>query len=71
MNLKFIHLLGAIALVTTAGMLAGGGASNAADDPGTGRSDLIPPQTLPQGFESTRELQRDAQRAQRAPLYSA
>src|SRR5262247_2586590 len=30
-----------------------------------------PPQTLPQGFESTKELLRDADRAQDGPNYSA
>jgi glyoxylase-like metal-dependent hydrolase (beta-lactamase superfamily II) len=66
MIMKFTRLMGAAALVALAGILIGGGAVSAANDPG-----LLPPQTLPQGFESTSELQRDAQRAQRAPLYSA
>jgi len=35
------------------------------------RDDLRPPQTLPQGFESTDALQRDVERAEGAPLYSA
>src|SRR5436190_12905205 len=30
-----------------------------------------PPQTLPQGFESTRDLLMDAHQAERAPKYSA
>jgi glyoxylase-like metal-dependent hydrolase (beta-lactamase superfamily II) len=47
-------------------MLVSGGNATAASDPA-----LLPPQTLPQGFESTSELQRDAQRAQGAPRYSA
>ena len=63
---KFISLLGAAAAVGVAGMLVSGGNATAASDPA-----LLPPQTLPQGFESTSDLQRDAQRTQRAPLYSA
>jgi glyoxylase-like metal-dependent hydrolase (beta-lactamase superfamily II) len=35
------------------------------------RDDHRPPQTLPQGFESTDRLQRDVERAEAAPLYSA
>ncbi len=35
------------------------------------RDDLRPPQTLPQGFESTDRLQRDVERAEGQPLYSA
>jgi glyoxylase-like metal-dependent hydrolase (beta-lactamase superfamily II) len=58
--------MGAAVLLGMAGMLVGGGDVSAANDPA-----LIPPQTLPQGFESTSELQRDARRAQSAPLYSA
>jgi glyoxylase-like metal-dependent hydrolase (beta-lactamase superfamily II) len=63
---KFIRSMGAAAVVGLAGILVGGGAVSAANDP-----EAIPPQTLPQGFESTSALQRDAQRAQSAPLYSA
>ena len=33
--------------------------------------DNRPPQTLPQGFESIEQLQRDAKAAQNEPLYSA
>ncbi len=44
-------------------------ASNDDDDQGNGQK--RPPQTEPQGFESTKELLRDVQRAQGDPLYSA
>src|SRR2546428_3707958 len=43
-------------------------ASDEDRDNGDGR---LPPQTLPQGFESHRDLLRDAQMADRAPKYSA
>jgi glyoxylase-like metal-dependent hydrolase (beta-lactamase superfamily II) len=66
MILKFIRVMGTAALVGFAGIVVGASGVNAANDPA-----LLPPQTLPQGFESTTELQRDAQRAQKAPLYSA
>jgi glyoxylase-like metal-dependent hydrolase (beta-lactamase superfamily II) len=66
MILKFTRLMGAAALLGLAGIPIGGSAVSAANDP-----EAIPPQTLPQGFESTSALQRDARRAQNAPLYSA
>src|SRR3989442_1740020 len=41
------------------------------DEGGRAEEGKRPPQTLPQGFESTRDLLRDAQMAARAPIYSA
>jgi glyoxylase-like metal-dependent hydrolase (beta-lactamase superfamily II) len=58
------QVIGAAAIT---GMLSGGAllAQDARHD------DNRPPQTLPQGFESIEELQRDAKAAQNEPLYSA
>jgi glyoxylase-like metal-dependent hydrolase (beta-lactamase superfamily II) len=67
MKLRFKHLMHALGLVVLAGGLTGGGATPAVAD----RDERIPPQVLPQGFESTDELERDAERAERAPYYSA
>src|SRR5689334_5239373 len=67
MKLRFAHLVHALGVVVLAGGLIGGGATPAVAD----RDEHIPPQVLPQGFESTDELQRDAERAERAPFYSA
>jgi glyoxylase-like metal-dependent hydrolase (beta-lactamase superfamily II) len=65
---KLTGLIGAVALVAMGVGLVGGG-SLWADEPD--RDDLRPPQTLPSGFESTDRLQRDLERAESAPLYSA
>jgi glyoxylase-like metal-dependent hydrolase (beta-lactamase superfamily II) len=51
-----------VALIPPAAVLA-----NDDDNDGQQR----PPQVIPQGFESTGQLQRDAERAGRAPMYSA
>lgn len=67
MKLRFKHLMHALGLVVLAGGLIGGGGTPAVAD----RDERIPPQVLPQGFESTDELERDAERAERAPYYSA
>jgi glyoxylase-like metal-dependent hydrolase (beta-lactamase superfamily II) len=67
MTMKLARLMGALGVVVMAGGLLGGGTLRADDD----RDDLRPPQVLPQGFESTDTLQRDLERAERAPLYSA
>jgi glyoxylase-like metal-dependent hydrolase (beta-lactamase superfamily II) len=68
MNLTATHLMQVIGMAAMAGALLSGGAALAAD----GRQeDNRPPQTLPQGFESIDQLQRDAQAAQNEPLYSA
>jgi glyoxylase-like metal-dependent hydrolase (beta-lactamase superfamily II) len=71
MVLKLARLAGAVALVAMAGGLVGGGGLGAAEDSAKDRSDLIPPQVLPRGFESTDELVRDAERAARTRPYSA
>jgi glyoxylase-like metal-dependent hydrolase (beta-lactamase superfamily II) len=60
---KFTRLMRAVGLVAMAGGLLG------ADEPD--RDNVRPPQVLPQGFESTDRLQRDLERAENAPLYSA
>jgi len=66
---KLARLMEAIRVVAVAGGLLSGGASLAAKNPD--QSDRIPPQTLPKGFESTDQLQRDAEDAANAPFYSA
>ena len=68
MTSKLKRLLGAVGVVAMAGALLGGGALGA-DEPD--QDNLRPPQTLPQGFESTDQLQRDLEKAENAPLYSA
>jgi glyoxylase-like metal-dependent hydrolase (beta-lactamase superfamily II) len=67
--IKLTRLMGALGVVAMAGGLLGGGTLLAADEPD--QDNLRPPQTLPQGFESTDRLQRDLERAEKAPLYSA
>ncbi len=64
---KLICVLAAVGLVTAGGAWLSGGVPRASAD----RDDKIPPQTLPQGFESTDRLERDVERAEGAPLYSA
>src|SRR4051794_36842310 len=66
---KLTRLMGALGVVVMAGGLLAGGTLLAADEPD--QDNRRPPQTLPQGFESTDRLQRDLERAERAPLYSA
>ena len=66
---KLTRLIGALGMVAITGGLLGGGTLLAADEPD--QDNLRPPQTLPQGFESTDRLQRDLERAEKAPLYSA
>jgi glyoxylase-like metal-dependent hydrolase (beta-lactamase superfamily II) len=65
---KLARLMGALGVVAMAGGLLGGGILLAADEPD--QDNRRPPQTLPQGFESTDRLQRDLERAEKAPLYS-
>lgn len=67
MNLNFTHLMRFLGVVVLAGGLTGGATTSAVAD----RDDRIPPQVLPQGFESTDELERDAERAENARPYSA
>jgi glyoxylase-like metal-dependent hydrolase (beta-lactamase superfamily II) len=64
---KLICILAAVGLVAAGGVWLSGGVSRASAD----RDDKIPPQTLPQGFESTDRLERDVEGAESAPLYSA
>jgi glyoxylase-like metal-dependent hydrolase (beta-lactamase superfamily II) len=63
---KFKCILATIGLVA-AGVWLSGGVPRASAD----RDDLRPPQTLPQGFESTDRLERDVEMAEGAPVYSA
>jgi glyoxylase-like metal-dependent hydrolase (beta-lactamase superfamily II) len=66
MKLTLTRLTRALSVAAMAGGLLSGGAVLADDS-----QDNRPPQTLPRGFESIEELQRDAQAAQNEPLYSA
>jgi len=66
---KLTRLLAAIGIAAMAGALPGGSALSA-DEPADLNS-LLPPQTLPQGFESAGELLRDQEEAMNAPFYSA
>jgi glyoxylase-like metal-dependent hydrolase (beta-lactamase superfamily II) len=68
MQSKITRLLGAVGIVAMTGVLPGGSALSA-DEPD--RDNKRPPQTLPQGFESTDRLLRDLEKAENAPLYSA
>jgi len=61
-----MRLLAAVGAVAITGALFGGSALRAAES-----EQSLPPQTLPQGFESTGELLRDQEEARNAPLYSA
>jgi glyoxylase-like metal-dependent hydrolase (beta-lactamase superfamily II) len=65
---KLTRLLGAVGIVAMTGALLGGAALRA-DEPD--QDNQRPPQTLPQGFESTDRLLRDLEKAENAPLYSA
>ena len=67
MILKLMRLMGALGLIAMIAVL--GGSALRADEPD--QDDLRPPQVLPKGFESTDRLQRDLERAENAPLYSA
>src|SRR5947199_9641039 len=66
--LRVVLVFGVLAL---AGTLVNTGTLLADDDDRDNGDRHLPPQTLPQGFESTRDLLRDAQMADRAPKYSA
>jgi len=66
---KLTSLVGVLGMAAAAGGFFNGGSSLAADD--QHRDDGRPPQTLPQGFESTKQLQSDALDAAGEPLYSA
>jgi glyoxylase-like metal-dependent hydrolase (beta-lactamase superfamily II) len=71
MKSKMTRLLGAVAIAAMAAALPGGNALSADDLSQSSLNSLLPPQTLPQGFESTGDLLRDQQEATNAPLYSA
>src|SRR2546427_442999 len=66
--LRVVLVLGVLAL---AGTLVNTGTLLADDDDRDNGDRHRPPQTLPQGFERTDQLQRDVERAEGAPLYSA
>src|SRR5437899_12851332 len=66
--LRVVLVFGVLAL---AGTLVNTGTLLADDDDRDNGDRHLPPQTLPQGFESTRDLLRDAQMADRSPKYSA
>jgi glyoxylase-like metal-dependent hydrolase (beta-lactamase superfamily II) len=68
---KLVCVMAALGLVATGGVLLSGGLPAVSADRDEDRDDLRPPQTLPQGFESTDRLERDVERAADAPLYSA
>ena len=68
MRSKLKHLFGAVGIVAMTGALLGGSALSA-DEPD--QDNMRPPQTLPQGFESTDRLLRDLEKAEKAPLCSA
>ena len=63
MKLILTRLIRAIGVAAMAGLLGGG--AMVPDDGQQGKN--RPPQTLPRGFESIDELQRDAQAALNAP----
>ena len=65
---KLTRLLGAVGIVAMTGALPCGSALSS-DEPD--QDNKRPPQTLPQGFESTDRLLRDVEKAENAPLYSA
>src|SRR5262245_5103122 len=81
MTRKFICILAAVALVAAGGAWFRAGVSRASadgnDDQGNNdqgnndRDNKRPPQTLPQGVESTGRLVRDVEEAQDATLHSA
>jgi len=71
MQSKIVRLLGAVGIFALAGGVPGGGALSADELDPISTNNLLPPQTLPRGFESTGELLRDQEAAGKAPLYSA
>src|SRR5262244_910491 len=69
---KLTRLMRAVGVVAmAAGLLVGGGTLHADDGDEPDQDNKRPPQTLPQGFESTDRLLRDLEKAENAPLYSA
>jgi glyoxylase-like metal-dependent hydrolase (beta-lactamase superfamily II) len=71
MKSKMTRLLAAVGIVAMTGVLPGGSALSANEPDQNSLNSLLPPQTLPQGFESSGELLRDQEEAGNAPLYSA
>src|SRR5688572_25774516 len=78
MKRPFFRAVVALAAVAALGVLVNAGTLRANDkhddDDDDGRSrpgETLPPQTLPQGFESHRDLARDAKPPRRTPQYSA
>jgi glyoxylase-like metal-dependent hydrolase (beta-lactamase superfamily II) len=65
---KMTRLIGVLSLFAMAAAMLSGGILRA-DEPD--QDNLRPPQTLPQGFESTDRLLGDLEKAENAPLYSA
>jgi glyoxylase-like metal-dependent hydrolase (beta-lactamase superfamily II) len=68
---KLIGIMAALGLFATGGVWLSGGLPAASADRDDDGDELRPPQTLPQGFESTDRLVRDVERAEDAPFYSA
>src|SRR5215510_5085628 len=71
MQSQMARLLGVVGILTLAGGLPGGAAFSADNLDSASTNSLLPPQTLPRGFESTGELLRDQEAAAKAPFYSA
>jgi glyoxylase-like metal-dependent hydrolase (beta-lactamase superfamily II) len=67
MSLKFTRLMGVLGVLAMVTGVLGGDVLRA-DEPD--QEDRRPPQTLPQGFESTKQLLRDLVHAEHTPLYS-
>ena len=65
---KITRLIGVLSLFAIAAVMPGEEILRA-DEPD--KDNLRPPQTLPQGFESTDRLRSDLEKAANAPLYSA
>src|SRR5260370_25323521 len=68
---KLIGIMAALGLFATGGVWLSGGLPAASADRDEEGDELSPPQTLPQGFESTDRLVREVERAEDAPFYSA
>ena len=71
MQSKIARLLGVVGILALAGGAPGGSALSADELDPISTNSLLPPQTLPRGFESTGDLLRDQEEAGKAPLYSA
>jgi glyoxylase-like metal-dependent hydrolase (beta-lactamase superfamily II) len=70
MKMRLTHLAGALGVAAMAGVLLSGSSHAGKSGDGYGQgNDGRPPQTLPQGYESTEQLQDDSNTAN-APMYS-